>query len=220
MRAGTRFLWIAAGGCALVLACSDPAGAQQSAPRGYVQGLAGSATASVTDSLFGGGAAIRVTDRIDAFGEMGRLRNGIWKALDTEVSEAGDAIRRQVGSQFGTEASVDFDARVPAWYGVGGARLRGPRLGPLSTYGEAGIGFARLRPEVHLTIDGVNLNDEAGRLLALDEERSEVMSAVGAGISFRLLRFVRLEGGYRYSRIHGDQPVNVNRVHAGVGYAF
>ncbi|HJR58022.1 MAG TPA: outer membrane beta-barrel protein [Vicinamibacterales bacterium] len=211
---------VAAGACALVVAWAAPAAGQDSPPRGYVQGLAGSANTSVTDSVFGGGAAFRVANRIEAFGELGKLRNGIWKELDAELATAGDDIRRQIATQFGTEASVDFDARVPIWYGVGGVRLRGPGLGPLGTYGEAGIGFARIRPEIHLTVEGANLDAEAGRLLILDDDRSELLSAVGAGISCLILRVVRIEGGYRYSRIHGDVPVNVHRVHGGLGLAF
>jgi opacity protein-like surface antigen len=205
--------------CMLLLMCTPPAAAQD-APRGYVQAIAGAASTTVTDSLVGGGAAFRLSDRIEAFGELGRMRNGIWKALDTELSAAGDAIRSEIEFQFGTDSLVEFEARVPVVYGLGGARLRGPRFGRLGTHAEAAIGLARLRPEVQLTINGEELGDEAGRLLTLDAERSEFLSAVGAGVSFTLLRFVRVEGGYRFSRIHGDLPVNVNRVHVGIGYAF
>ena len=220
MSARLRVLTIVAGCGGLLLTCPTPAAAQQDPPRGYVQGLAGSATTSVTDSLFAGGAAFRVADRVEAFGEIGWLRNAIWKELDDELSAAEETIRQQIAFQFGTQASVEFDALVPVWYGLGGARLIGPRLGPLTTYGEVGIGLARLRPEVRLTIDGTELDDEAGRLLDLDEERSELMSAAGAGVSCRFLRVLRLEGGYRYSRIYGDAPVNVHRVHGGIGFTF
>ena len=193
--------------------------AQQS-PRGYVQAIGGVATTSATDATIGGAAALRVTDRLDVFGELGHLRNGIWKSLDDELSETGKAIADQIAVQFGTATIATFEARVPVWYGLGGVRAHGPRFGRLATYAEVGIGFARLRPEVRLEVNGERLDAEAGRLLALDEERSELMSAVGAGIAFRLFGPVRAEAGYRYSRIYGDRPVNVSRVHAGVGYAF
>ncbi len=205
--------------CVLLTLTALPAAAQQDA-RGYVQGIAGFATTSATDVIFGGTAAIRATGRVDVFGEFGHLRNGIWKSLDEELTAAGDGIKQQIAAQFGTNTSASFEARVPVWYGLGGARIRGPRLGFFDTYGEAGLGFARLRPEVRLEVAGERLDAEAGRLLTLEGERSELMSAFGGGVAFRLVGPIRVETGYRYSRIHGDQPVNVNRVHAGLGYVF
>jgi opacity protein-like surface antigen len=205
--------------CAVLALTASRSDAQQEA-RGYVQAIAGFATTSATDAIFGGGAAIRATGRVDVFGELGHLRNGIWTSLDDELTAAGEAIKQQIATQFGTDTSVSFDARVPVWYGLGGARVRGPRLGFLDIYAEVGIGFARLRPEVQLEVAGERLDAEAGRILTLEDERSELMSALGGGVAFRLAGPIRVEAGYRFSRIHGDQPVNVNRVHAGLGYAF
>lgn len=192
----------------------------QTPERGYLQALGGVATTSATDQFFGGSAALRAAGRVDAFVEMGRLRNGIWSALDDELAAAGTAIRSQVATVFGEGSTVAFDARVPVVYGMTGVRLRGPRLGPLASYVEAGAGLARLRPEVHLDIDGESLDSDAARLLTLDAERTELLSAAGAGISVRVLRRLRLEAGYRYSRIHGDFAFNVNRVHGAVGFVF
>ncbi|HUF23825.1 MAG TPA: outer membrane beta-barrel protein [Vicinamibacterales bacterium] len=205
--------------CALVALAASPATAQQDT-RGYVQAIGGVATTAATDAILGGGAAIRATRRVEVFGELGRLRNGIWTSLDDELAAAGAAITQQIAAQFGTDTPASFDARVPVWYGLAGARVRGPRLGWLETYAEAGIGFARLRPEVRLEVAGERLDAEAGRLLTLDDERSELLSALGGGVAFRLAGPIRVEAGYRYARIHGDQPVNVNRLHAGLGYAF
>src|SRR5687768_6655709 len=129
-----------------------PAAAQT--PRGYVQGIGGIASTSVSDSFFGGAAAVRAAGPVDAFAEVGRLRNGIWSALDDELVEAGDRIRTQIETLFGTATAIEFDARVPVTYGLAGARLRGPSIGPLGTYVEAGVGLARLRPEVELTVNG------------------------------------------------------------------
>jgi opacity protein-like surface antigen len=192
----------------------------QTRDRGYVQALGGVATTSATDQFFAGSAALRAGRKFDGFVEIGRLRNGIWRALDDELAASGIAIRSEVATLFGEGATVAFDARVPVVYGMAGARLRGPRLGPFASYVEAGAGLARLRPEVHLDIDGESLDGDAARLLTLDAERTELLSAAGAGISLGLLRSLRLEAGYRYSRIHGDFAFNVNRIHAAVGFAF
>lgn len=216
MRIVTRILPLV-----LLLAAAATAQAQDRGPaRGYVQGIGGVASTAGTDRFVGGSGALRAIGPLEAFVEMGRLRNGIWAALDSELGAAETAIRQQIEAQFGASPTVDFDARVPLTYGLAGGRLRGPRLGALGMYLEAGVGLARLRPEVHLEIDGETLNDEVGRLLQLEEERTEVMTAVGAGISVNVLRWIRLEAGYRFSRIHGDFAFNSNRAHLGVGYAF
>jgi opacity protein-like surface antigen len=203
----------------IVLTCVVPAAAQ-SAPGGYIQGLAGAANVAGTDVVFGGAAAVRARDRLDVFVELGHLRNGIWEALDEELASAESGIRQQIEALFGTITPVSFEARVPIWYGLGGARVRGPRVGAFGTYVEAGVGMARLRPRVRLEINGERLDTEARRLLALEDARAEMLTAVGAGISLIIARRIRVEGGYRYSRVHGEFPVDINRVHAGAGYAF
>jgi opacity protein-like surface antigen len=192
----------------------------QTPDRGYVQGIGGIASASSTDRFFGGTCVLRAAGPVDGFVEIGRWRNGIWPALEDELSAAGDDIRRQIETQFGTSVPVSFDARVPITSGLAGARLRGPTVGVLGTYVEAGAGLARLRPEVDLEVNGESLNEEAGRLLQLDDERTELLTAAGAGVSVRLLRRIRLEGGYRFSRVHGDFAFSYHRMHLGVGYAF
>ena len=194
--------------------------AAQGPDRGYVQGMGGVASGSATDQFFGGAAALRALGPADAFVEIGRLRNGIWSALDDELSAAGETIRSEIERVFGSAADVRFEARVPVTYGVAGARFRGPALGALRPYLEGGIGLARLRPEVGLTVDGEALDDEAARLLTLDQERTELMSAAGAGVALTVLGRVRVEAGYRFSRVHGEFAFNSSRVHVGLGYAF
>ena len=203
-----------------VLLLLDAPALAQTPDRGYVQGIGGIASAAATDRIFGGTGVVRAAGPVDGFAEIGRLRNGIWPALEDELTAAGDAIRRQIETQFGTSATVSFDARVPVTYGLAGARLRGPMVGVLGTYVEAGAGLARLRPEVDLEVNGESLNEEAGRLLHLDDERTELLTAAGAGVSMTLLRRIRVEGGYRFSRVHGDFAFSSSRIHFGVGYAF
>lgn len=204
----------------LALVCIASSSFAQARDRGYVQGIGGVAATSATDGVFAGAVAVRATNRLHVFGELGHLRNGIWTSLDDELTATGEAITGQIAALFGDGTTAKFEAKVPTWYGLGGARFLGPRLGAVETYLEGGIGFARLRPEVHLDIGDERLDAEAERLLSLESERSELMSAAGAGIAFRVAGPIRVEAGYRFSRIHGDQSFNVNHVHAGLGFAF
>lgn len=192
----------------------------QAPDRGYVQGMGGVAATSATDGVFAAAVAVRASSRLHVFGELGHLRNGIWTSLDDELAATGEAITNQITALFGNGTTATFEAKVPTWYGLGGARVLGPRLGAVETYLEGGIGFARLRPEVQFEIGEERLDAEAERLLSLESERSELMSAAGAGIAFRVAGPIRVEAGYRFSRLHGDEPFNVNRVHAGLGFAF
>lgn len=204
---------------AALLVATAPAAAQTT-ERGYVQGFAGVASTAADDQFLGGSAALRAFGRVDAFVEIGKLRNGIWPALDRELDTASDEIREEIARQFGTSVSVSFDARVPMIYEFAGARVRGPRFRQVGTYVEGGAGLAQLRPEIDLEIDGIALGDEVSRVLELDDERTELMTGVGAGVSVLVLRQVRVEAGYRFTRVHGDFAFNFNRVHVGVGFAF
>jgi opacity protein-like surface antigen len=199
--------------------CSGAAFAQAGAD-GYVQGIAGIGGAAEQDWMAAGGAAVRVRNRLEVFGEVGRFENAIWNDLNDELTAAGEVIRAQIGTQFGTSTPFEFQATVSTYYGVGGVRVRGPRLGPLGTYVEGGVGMARVRPQVSLTVAGERLDAEARRLLALEDPRAELLTLAGGGVSVEVLSRIRLEGGYRFSRVHGDLPFNINRVHGGIGYAF
>jgi len=129
------------------------------------------------------------------------MRNVISTTASDRVDAIENDIRTSVAFQFGQSVPVEFSARVPAWYGLGGVRVRGPRAGRLATYIEGGLGVARLDPELHLTVDGEVLDGEAGPLTGVTprERRDEIIAAAGAGVSFSPFRRIRLEGGYRYT---------------------
>lgn len=206
--------------CALAcLAAPRPTAAQA---RGYVQGFGGVTFATETDGVYGGGVAIAVGRGIDVFGEAGWMRNAISSAASDRVNEVEGGIRTSVAFQFGPSVPVEFRARVPAYYGLGGVRVRGPRAGRLATYIEGGFGVARLDPQLRLTVNGDSLDREAGTLTGITtrETRDELIASAGAGVSVSPFTRIRLEAGYRYIRIMGDDGVNVSRLHAGIGYVF
>ena len=208
---------------AAALLVALPAAARaQDAPRGYVQGVVGAAHTEQTDTVYAGLGAWRITGRLHVFGEVGRMRN----AIGPDLSERLDAVREQLvasnTSQFGAGFPIVFEALVPTWYGFGGVRAHGPSRGKLSTYVEGGVGTARLDPQVHLTINGENLDNEAAALTGLGDGRQqlEFLAGGGAGVACQVWKRIRVEGGYRYMRLFGDDKSNINRVHVAGGWTF
>jgi len=208
---------------AAALLVALPAAARaQDAPRGYVQGVVGAAHTEQTDTVYAGLGAWRITGRLHVFGEVGRMRN----AIGPDLSERLDAVREQLvasnTSQFGAGFPIVFEALVPTWYGFGGVRAHGPSRGKLSTYVEGGVGTARLDPQVHLTINGENLDNEAAALTGLGDGRQqlEFLAGGGAGVACQVWKRIRVEGGYRYMRLFGDDKSHINRVHVAGGWTF
>lgn len=196
--------------------------AAQDAPKGYVQAMGGGARALETDTVYAGLGAWRLNGGLHVFGEIGRMRNAIGPDLtDRLTGIEADIVATNV-RQFGSEFPVVFEARVPTWYGFGGLRFHGPSAGRLSIYLEGGAGTARLDPQVHLTVNGENLDSEAAAITGLGEGRQqlEFLAGGGAGVAFRAGKRIRIEGGYRYLRMFGDARTNINRVHVGAGWAF
>lgn len=206
----------------LAVLCAPGAVAAQEAPRGYLQGLAGVARTVESDTIYAGLGAWRISDRIDIFGEVGRLRNALGPELRDRLAALEVDLLATNRAQFGTEFPVVFEPLVPTWYGFGGLRARGPSAGRVSTYLEGGAGTARLDPQVHLTVNGETLDTEAAALTGLGDGRQqlEFLAGGGAGVAFQLWKRLRVEGGYRYMRLFGDDTTNINRVHVGAGWTF
>lgn len=194
----------------------------QDAPKGYIQGFAGAAHTEEPDTLYAGLGAWRLNDRLDVFGEVGRMRNVIGVDLNVRLTAIEAQIRASNTAQFGTSFPVVFEARVPAWYGFGGVRVHGPSAGRLSTFAEGGAGTARLDPQVHLTVNGENLDSEAAALTGLrqGQQQLEFLAGGGGGVAVQVWRRVRIEGGYRYMRMFGDARANINSVRVGAGWSF
>jgi opacity protein-like surface antigen len=207
----------------LVAAFALPAAAgAQEAPKGYLVGSIGSARSAETDSAYAGLGAWRLNDRVHLFGEVGRLRNAIGDDLEAQLADAEESIRAYNERAFHGEFPVVFEPRVPAWYGLGGVRVSGPSAGVLSTFLEGGAGTARLDPQVHLTINGERLDNEAAAITGLREGRQqlEFLAGAGGGVAVQAWKRIRVEGGYRYMRLFGDAKTNIHRVHVGAGWTF
>jgi opacity protein-like surface antigen len=200
-----------------------PRHARAQEPRGYIAGLAGTTHAVESDQSYAGLGGWRLNQRVDLFAEIGWMRNVIGQDLSDQLKVTEAKIRADNARQFGSEFPVEFDARVPAWYGFGGVRFNPlPSTGKISTFLEGGIGAARLRPEVHLTVNGDSLDAEAAALTGIDGDTQQVgtLAGGGGGVAVQLWKRIRVEGGYRYMRLFGDAKTNINRVHVGAGWSF
>jgi opacity protein-like surface antigen len=198
------------------------AAAAQDSPKGYVEGIVGLARTVESDTVYAGLAAWRLNDRLHLFGEVGRMRNAIGQDLADRLAAIKDEIEADNRRSFGTEFSVVFEPLVPAWYGFGGVRVRGPSRGQFSSYLEGGAGSARLDPQVHLTINGENLDNEAAAITGLGDGRQQLafLAGGGAGLAVQVWKRIRVEGGYRYMRLFGDAKTNINRAHVAAGWTF
>jgi opacity protein-like surface antigen len=194
----------------------------QDAPRGYLQGTVGVARAVESDSAYAGLGAWRVSDRVHVFGEVGRMRNVIGSDLNDQLASIEATVRERIQAQFGTTFPVEFETRVPIWYGLGGVRIAGPSAGRFSTFLEWGVGSARLDPQAHLTVNGEGLDNEVAAIAGLGEDRQqlEFLTGLGGGIGVQVWKRVRFEGAYRYMRLYGDAKTNINRVSASAGWSF
>lgn len=207
---------------ALAVMMAPTAVAAQEVPKGYLQGLVGAARTIETDTVYAGLGAWRVGDRFDLFGEVGRMRNAIGPDLRDRLDAIEAQLRASNRAQFGTDFPIVFEPLVPTWYGFGGVRVKGPSAGRFSTYVEGGAGTARLDPQVHLTVNGENLDSEATALTGLGNGRQqlEFLAGGGAGAAVQAWKHIRIELGYRYMRMFGDAKTGINRVHVGAGWTF
>ena len=205
----------------LMVLAAGSAGAQD-APRGYLEGTVGVARAIETDSSYAGLGAWRVNDRVHVFGEVGRMRNVIGQELDDHLTAIGADIRSRTEAQFGTTFPVEFEARVPMWYGLGGVRVSGPSTARLSTFVDAGLGSARLDPQGHLTINGERLDNDVAAIAGFgeDSQQLEFLTGLGGGVAVQAWKRVRVEGAYRYMRLYGDAKTNINRLALSAGWSF
>lgn len=92
--------------------------------------------------------------------------------------------------------------------------------GRWTPYLEIGAGLARLEPDISLRIADDRIDSALLRLGRVPEEHSEFLAAAGAGVAFLPFAHIRVEGGHRFTRIFGDDPANLNRVHGAVGFVF
>jgi opacity protein-like surface antigen len=203
----------------LAWACAAPALGQPS-EHAYVQGLAGSTFGRLTDAVYGGAAGIRVADNFEVTGEIGHLRDARSEALERSLDSAEARIRASIAAQFRQAFTIDFDARAPAWYGIGGVRYLLPRIARVRPFAEGNVGMAKIEPRVRLRVNDEDLSSEVSHLVSQVSDDSHVAVGAAGGVALDLVGPLRAEVAYRYLRVLADEAIDISRIHAAVGVRF
>jgi opacity protein-like surface antigen len=198
--------------CATVIA-GAPAVAQAQ-NRGFIGGLGGITFGTETSSVLAGQGGVRIARQLVVFGEIGRMQN----VLPGEIQDQIDEFVRMFEAETGVDALLE--AKVPAFYGMGGIRWSNDAL--LAPFVEGAMGFANLSIDLHAEIDGVDVSDQADELIEEEDlDATKFLLAFGGGINARLAEQVRLDIGYRYTRIFTEDPaINTSTVFAAVKFWF
>lgn len=180
--------------------------------RGFVGALGGITFGTETSSIVGAQGGGRVTSQIVVFGELGRMQNVMPGEIQDQFDDLVELFELQTGSR------ITAELRVPAFYGLGGVRWStGARVAP---FVEVGAGVARLSADIEAEVDGIDVSDEIESFL--DEDTvTEFLLALGGGVNARLSDRLRLDLGYRYTRIFTDDPaVNTSAIYGALKFWF
>ncbi|HEU5186596.1 MAG TPA: outer membrane beta-barrel protein [Gemmatimonadaceae bacterium] len=182
--------------------------------RGFVGAVGGVTFVTETSSIFGAQVGARIAPSLFVFGEIGRMQNVLPEDLQDELDLAADLFELEFGT------AMELDARVPAFYGLAG--IRWSRNARVTPFVEGAVGFARLSLDLDARVGGMDVSSLIED--ALEEEDTEAtkfLLAIGGGINARLIEHLRLDVGYRYSRIFTDDPaINTSQVYAAVKFGF
>jgi opacity protein-like surface antigen len=211
---------------ACVAGCAQPAFAQ--GDRAYVNVSGGMAIAP--DSTSGnilGEVGVRVARNLFVFGDVGQIHN-LQPSLVQPAIDAASAALSESG------VTVTGTGRVPAWQTLGGVRYLFPTHTGLTPYVLGGVGVARLSPTAEFTYasgalpDGSTATpgeDLTSEIMLLGDytqpaASNAFMFTLGGGVQLPVAPHVKVDVGYRLSRIDADTPVNAHSIIAGVGYRF
>ena len=180
----------------------------------FVGGLGGITFGTETSSVFAGQGGVRIAKQLVVFGEVGRMQN----VLPSEIQDQIDEFVRSFEADTGVDALLE--AKVPAFYGMGG--IRWSTDAPVAPFVEGAMGFAHITLDLHAEIDGVDVTSQAEELFEEEDvDETKFLLAVGGGINARLAEQVRLDIGYRYKRIFtADPAINANEVFAAIKFWF
>jgi opacity protein-like surface antigen len=175
-----------------------------------------------------GEVGVHLTPRLAVFANVGQFHN-------LQPSSVQPSIDSTTATLAAGGLSVTGEARVPAWYSMGGARWTFPETARLTPYVFGGAGFARLTPTAKFTYNSGTLvgavtspvagDDVTTQLVSLGDftqppSSTAFMFSVGGGVETPIAPHLVANVGYRVSRVSADTPLNAQSVTFGVGYRF
>ena len=195
---------------AALLLVAAPARAQG----GFIHGLGGVTFGTEVGPVFGGGGGIAVGERLQIFGEFGRMGNVFPADLQDDLDDLSDFLSEQTGQ------SVTFDVRVPAFYGMGGARYA-LSTGRVRPYLEGALGFARLSFDVvSAEVGGIDFSDLVEEAADADDE-TKALLVLGGGINVPVNATFSVDIGYRWNGIFTEDPmIKASEIYGGARITF
>jgi opacity protein-like surface antigen len=175
-----------------------------------------------------GEVGVHLTPRLSVFANVGQFHN-------LQPSSVQPSVDSTTATLNAGGLSVTGEARVPAWYSMGGARWTFPETARLTPYVFGGAGFARLTPTAKFTYNSGTLvgavtapvagDDVTTQLVSLGDftqppSSTAFMFSVGGGVETPIAPHLVANAGYRVSRVSADTPLNAQSVTFGVGYRF
>ena len=194
---------------AALLLVAAPARAQ-----GFIHGLGGVTFGTEVGPVFGGGGGIAIGERLQIFGEFGRGRNVLPSELQDELDDLSDFLSDETG------LPVTFDVRIPAFYGMGGARYA-LSTGRVRPYLEGALGFARLSFDVvSAEVGGIDLSDLVEEAADMDDE-TKALLMLGGGLNVPVNATFSVDIGYRWNGIFTEDPmIKASEIYGGVRVTF
>lgn len=185
----------------------------------FVGGTVGVASVQNVGGLVGGELGIRLSDKLDIFGE------GVWMqdVVTRRRLDAANPVIAYLESSQGKSATGTVTA--PGSYGGASVRLMLPMTGQIRPYVVFGVGGAHIAFKPSFTLAGSDITSalpQYGVTIGSDLTGQVTKPALtgGAGVRFALGRWY-VDGAFRVISIRtSDQPTNVLRASASVGLKF
>jgi opacity protein-like surface antigen len=175
-----------------------------------------------------GEVGVRIAPHLSVFGDIGQFHN----LQPSQAQPAVDAVTETLANG---GLAVTGEARVPAWYSMGGLRWTMTVNPHVSPYVFGGVGFARMTPDATFTYSSGTLVGALTPPVSGDDVTSQIMSlgdyaqpaattsfmyALGGGVEAPIAGHLVADVGYRVSRVSSDTPVTAQSVTFGLGYKF
>ncbi len=181
-----------------------------------VHGQVGLTFGGPSGGLFGAGAGARLgaVRGLTIFGEFGKLTNVMTGDLEDLVNEL---VELEELEEFAED--FEFEVRLPATYGLAGARFDVTPDGPLNVFVEGGVGFARVGLDVTLVVEGVDVSGPFEDFLEEQGAASpstEALFVFGGGLSWPVTPDTSVTGGIRFNRIAASEGITKAAIYVGL----